>query len=54
MSKTSRVTTAGTVEGSQPDLQTQLEDLLNQVWVSEKEWRLDDRIALAVALEGRG
>ena len=27
-----------------PDLQTQLEDLLHQVWRCEAEWRLDDRI----------
>ncbi len=31
-----------------PDLQTQLESLLDQVWKSEAEWRLDNRIALAV------
>ena len=31
-----------------PDLQTQLESLLDQVWRSEGYWRLDDRIALAV------
>jgi hypothetical protein len=27
-----------------PDLQTQLESLLDQVWRSEAEWRLYDRI----------
>ncbi len=31
-----------------PDLQSQLEELLDKVWKSEAEWRLDDRIALAV------
>lgn len=30
-----------------PDLQSQLEALLDQVWDSEAEWRFDDRIALA-------
>jgi hypothetical protein len=29
-----------------PDLQSQLEALLDQVWRSEAEWRLDDRLAL--------
>ncbi len=33
---------------SRPDLQTQLESLLDQVWRCEGSWRLDDRIALAV------
>ena len=31
-----------------PDLQTQLEDLLDSVWESEANWRLDDRIDLAL------
>jgi hypothetical protein len=31
-----------------PDLQTQLEDLLDSVWDSEANWRLDDRIDLAL------
>jgi hypothetical protein len=31
-----------------PDLATQLESLLDAVWQCEKEWRLDDHIALAV------
>jgi hypothetical protein len=30
------------------DLQTQLEELLHQVWRSEADWRLDDRIDLAL------
>ena len=30
------------------ELETQLEDLLDVVWRCEREWRLDDRIALAV------
>lgn len=29
------------------ELETQLEDLLDLVWRCEREWRLDDRIALA-------
>ena len=33
---------------SRPDLQTQLESLLDQVWRCEGSWRLDDRIALAI------
>jgi hypothetical protein len=32
----------------QPDLQTQLESLLDAVWHCESMWRFDDRIALAV------
>jgi hypothetical protein len=31
-----------------PDLQTQFEALLDQVWRSEHEWELDDRIDLAL------
>jgi hypothetical protein len=31
-----------------PDLQTQLEALLDTVWSAEANWRLDDRIDLAV------
>jgi hypothetical protein len=30
-----------------PDLQSQLEGLLHQVWSCEAEWQLDDRILLA-------
>jgi hypothetical protein len=33
--------------GEAPDLQSQLEGLLHQVWSCEAEWRLDDRILLA-------
>jgi hypothetical protein len=33
---------------SAPDLQTQFEDLLASVWAAEEEWRLDDRIDLAL------
>jgi hypothetical protein len=32
---------------SNPDLQTQFEDLLSAVWAAEEEWRLDDRIDMA-------
>jgi len=31
-----------------PDLQTQFEQLLNTVWEAEANWRLDDRIDLAL------
>ena len=31
-----------------PDLQTQLEGLLSSVWDAEANWRLDDRIDLAL------
>lgn len=33
------------------DLQTQLESLLDQVWQSESNWRLWDRVDAAVRLE---
>ena len=36
---------------SLPDLQTHLEDLLNTVWEAEANWRLDDRIDLALSRE---
>jgi hypothetical protein len=38
----------------QPDLQTQLESLLDEVWRCESTWRLDDRIALAVRVDKAG
>jgi hypothetical protein len=34
-----------------PDLHTQLEGIFDSVWLSEAEWRLDDRIALSLAVE---
>ncbi len=34
-----------------PDLHTQLESLLDQVWHSESDWRLWDRVDAAVRLE---
>jgi hypothetical protein len=34
-----------------PDLHTQLESLLDQVWQSEADWRLWDRVDAAVMLE---
>lgn len=37
-----------------PDLQTQLEALLDQVWRSEADGRFQDRIDLVVRLGGRG
>ncbi len=33
-----------------PDLQTQLEAMLHEVWIEEERWRRDDRIDLAVRL----
>jgi len=38
---------------SEPDLHSQLETLLHQVWECEAEWRLDDRIDLALHLPRR-
>jgi hypothetical protein len=32
----------------EPDLQSQLEALLDSVWDAEENWRLDDRIDLAL------
>jgi hypothetical protein len=37
-----------------PDLQTQLESLLDEVWRCESTWRFDDRIALAVKVDRTG
>jgi hypothetical protein len=34
-----------------PDLNSQLESLLDQVWRSEADWRLWDRVDAAVFLE---
>lgn len=34
-----------------PDLHSQLESMLDQVWRSEAEWRLWDRLDAAVAQE---
>ena len=34
-----------------PDLHTQFESLLDQVWQSESDWRLWDRVDAAVMLE---
>jgi hypothetical protein len=31
-----------------PDLQTQLEELLDSVWEAEANWRFDDRIDLSL------
>lgn len=36
-----------------PDLYSQLEGLLDAVWEAEANWRLDDRIALAVSARRR-
>jgi hypothetical protein len=37
-----------TVKTETPDLQSQLEALLDTVWNAEENWRLDDRIDLAL------
>ena len=34
-----------------PDLHSQLESMLDQVWKSEADWRLWDRLDAAVALD---
>ena len=34
-----------------PDLQSQLESLLDQVWRSESDWRLWDRVDALVMME---
>lgn len=34
-----------------PDMHTQLESMLDQVWRSEADWRLWDRLDAAVTLE---
>ena len=34
-----------------PDLHSQLESLLDQVWRSEADWRLWDRVDAAVTME---
>jgi hypothetical protein len=39
---------------TEPDLQTQLESLLDEVWNCESTWRLDDRIALAIKVDKAG
>ena len=36
-----------------PDLQAQLETLLDAVWRCERQWRLDDRFDLILGEEGR-
>jgi hypothetical protein len=36
---------------ARPDLQSQLESLLDQVWRSEADWRLWDRVDAFVRLE---
>jgi hypothetical protein len=41
------------METDAEDLSTQYETLLDQVWKCEQEWRLDDRITLAVGRGGR-
>ena len=33
-----------------PDLQSQLEELLDTVWDAEANWRLDDRIDLSLGM----
>jgi len=38
-------------QNANPDLQTQYESLLDQVWRSEADWRLWDRVDALVMLE---
>ena len=38
----------GTAPKAAPDLQSQLEELLDTVWAAEANWRLDDRIDLSL------
>jgi hypothetical protein len=38
-------------EATEPDLHSQLESLFHQVWRSEADWRLWDRVDQAVMLE---
>ena len=40
-----------TTKSDAPDLHTQLETLLDQVWRSESDWRLWDRLDAADMLE---
>jgi hypothetical protein len=42
------------LQQSNPDLHTQFEELLAAVWEAEEEWRLDDRIDLALKLRRPG
>ena len=35
-----------------PDLHSQLEELLDEVWRREAEWRFDDRLGLALRQRG--
>lgn len=37
-----------------PDLETQLEDLVIEVWRCEADWRVDDRIDLALKVASKG
>lgn len=46
--KVRRVSNDAVAGADLPDLHSQLEDLWNAVWAAEKEWRLDDRLSLAV------
>jgi hypothetical protein len=38
-------------QSAHPDLHSQLESLFDQVWRSEADWRLWDRVDAAVTLE---
>jgi hypothetical protein len=40
-------------EPERPDLHSQLEELRMHVWACEAEWRLDDRIDLALKVKRR-
>ena len=45
-----RAALPGIKNGDTPDLQTQVETLLDQVWRCEAEWRFDDLLDLATRL----
>ena len=47
---TVRTAPSGRRSGDAPDVQTQLETLLDQVWRCEAEWRFDDLLDLATRL----
>lgn len=44
------------MEAEKPDLPSQYESLLDEVWRCEADWRLDDRIDMAMKIRraGRG
>jgi hypothetical protein len=51
LSFTVRIALPDHPNGDAPDVPTQLETLLDQVWRCEAEWRFDDRLDLAARLD---